>query len=208
MIASALRLSRADCKALRITDPYSIHRVVYSLFDDIRSDEEKRAGKPSGILFADKGGDFHQRQILMLSNRQPQQPERGELLCKPIPDDFLQYARYGFEVTVNPTRRDNATRKLTALRDREAVAEWFRERAQKSWGFHAIPEHLQIQKLGIQRFEKSGQTLTHGSATVKGVLDVSDRQRFMHSFEQGIGRGRAFGFGLLQIVPLTNPFDL
>jgi CRISPR system Cascade subunit CasE len=32
MIASVLRLSRSDCKALRVTDPYSIHRVVYSLF--------------------------------------------------------------------------------------------------------------------------------------------------------------------------------
>jgi len=208
MIASVLRLSRADCKALRITDPYSIHRVVYDLFDDTRSAAEKRAAKPSGILYADKGGDFRLRQILMLSDREPRQPEHGELLCKPIPEAFLQYERYGFEVTVNPTRRDSASRKLIPVRDREAVIEWFLERAERSWGFKADPERLQILRLGVQRFEKSGRTITHGSATLKGVLEVADRQRFIRSFEQGIGRGRAFGFGLLQIVPLTNPFEL
>ena len=41
MIASVLHLDRRDIKALRITDPYSLHRVVYSLYDDVRSAEEK-----------------------------------------------------------------------------------------------------------------------------------------------------------------------
>ena len=208
MIASVLRLSRRDCKALRITDPYSIHRVVYSLFEDTRSEDEKRASKPSGILYADKGGDFKQRQILLLSDREPMQPEYGELVSKAIPDGFLDHQRYGFEVTVNPTRRDGASRKLVPMKGREAVTEWFIERARSSWGFEVIPEHLQIQRLGVQQFKKGEQTLTHGSTTLKGELQVIDRERFVRSFRQGIGRGRAFGFGLLQIVPLSNPFEL
>ncbi len=208
MIASVLRLSRADCKALRITDPYSIHRVVYDLFEDIRSEEDKQAGKPSGILYADKGGDFQLRQILVLSDREPRTPAHGELQSKTIPPDFLQHDCYGFEVIVNPTRRDNASRKLIPVRGRDEVADWFMERSEKSWGFRADPEKLQVQHLGVQRFEKSGQTLTHGSATLKGVLAVTHRERFERSFRQGIGRGRAFGFGLLQIVPLANPFGI
>ncbi len=208
MIASVLRLSRSDCKALRVTDPYSIHRVVYSLFEDTRSEDEKRASKPSGILYADKGGDFKQRQILLLSDREPMQPEYGELVSKAIPDGFLDHQRYGFEVTVNPTRRDGASRKLVPVKGREAVAKWFAERAENSWGFEVNPEYLQIQRLGVQQFKKGDQTLTHGSATLKGELRVIDRERFIRSFRQGIGRGRAFGFGLLQIVPLSNPFEL
>ena len=208
MIASVLRLSRSDCKALRVTDPYSIHRVVYSLFEDTRSEDEKRASKPSGILYADKGGDFKQRQILLLSDREPMQPEYGELVSKAIPDGFLDHQRYGFEVTVNPTRRDGASRKLVPVKGREAVAEWFSERAENSWGFEVNLEYLQIQRLGVQQFKKGDQTLTHGSATLKGELRVIDRERFIRSFRQGIGRGRAFGFGLLQIVPLSNPFEL
>ena len=43
MIASALHLSRSDVKALKITDAYSLHRVVYDLFDDIRTETEKKS---------------------------------------------------------------------------------------------------------------------------------------------------------------------
>ena len=42
------------------------------------------------------------------------------------------------------------------------------------------------------------------SATLKGELRVTDLDYFRQSFLQGIGRGRAFGFGLLQIVPFTD----
>jgi CRISPR system Cascade subunit CasE len=35
-----------------------------------------------------------------------------------------------------------------------------------------------------------------------GELEIVDRSLFIKSFQQGIGRGRAFGFGLLQIAPL------
>ncbi|MDQ7007677.1 MAG: type I-E CRISPR-associated protein Cas6/Cse3/CasE, partial [Acidobacteriota bacterium] len=167
MIASVLRLGSADCRSLRITDPYSIHRVVYSLFDDVRSEEEKRAGKPSGILYVDKGGGRHMRQILMLSNRKPRPPKYGEIQSKPIPQGFLQHDCYGFEVIVNPTRRDNSSRKLVAVKGRDEIADWFMARAEKSWGFRTAPKQLQVQHLGVQRFEKSGRTITHGSATLK-----------------------------------------
>ena len=67
MIASALHLSRADVKALGIKDTYSLHIAVYSLFDDIRTEDEKQKSISSGILYADKGGDIRGRKILMLS---------------------------------------------------------------------------------------------------------------------------------------------
>ena len=37
---SVLRLDRAAVKALKVTDLYSLHRVVYSLFDDVRTEAE------------------------------------------------------------------------------------------------------------------------------------------------------------------------
>jgi CRISPR system Cascade subunit CasE len=58
------------------------------------------------------------------------------------------------------------------------------------------------------QFNKKGNQVTLGSATLQGGLTVIDREKFKHSFCQGIGRGRAFGFGLLQIVPNSNPFDI
>ena len=202
--ASVLQLSRADMNILKIKDAYALHKVVYGLFEDIRSDVEKQASAPSGIVYADKGGDFNTRQILMLSNRKPHQtPQFGEVQTKTIQSSFLAHERYAFEVTLNPGKRDKQTGKIVPIRGRQPIEQWFMERAPKSWGFRVNPENLQTEKISVQVFHKAGKDITHGSATLKGELLVIDRDLFSQSFSQGIGRGRAFGFGLLQIVPLT-----
>lgn len=202
--ASVLRLSRADINTLKVKDAYALHKVVYGLFEDARSDAEKQASTPSGIVYADKGGDFKTRQILMLSNRKPHQtPQFGEVETRPIYSGFLSHEHYAFEVTVNPGKRENQTGRIVPIRGREAIEQWFLARAPESWGFKVNPENLQTERLSVQTFEKAGKTITHGSATLKGELTVINQGRFTQSFTQGIGRGRAFGFGLLQIVPLS-----
>lgn len=212
MIASVLELSRQDIKALRITDPYSLHRVVYSLYDDIRSDNQKQSSVSSGILYADQGGDYNSRKILLLANRQPYTKVDGlygEVRSKDIPTDFLSHNKYRFKVIVNNTKRDRETRKLIAVRGREAIVEWFMTKATKSWGFNVIPETLQIDSVNVLQFKaKQDRAITMGQAHIQGVLQVLDLELFTNSFTQGIGRGRSYGCGLLQIVPLIeNPFN-
>ncbi|MGH8763151.1 MAG: type I-E CRISPR-associated protein Cas6/Cse3/CasE [Nitrosospira sp.] len=205
--ASVLRLSRTDMNILGIRDAYSLHKIVYGLFEDIRSDAEKQTSARSGIVYTDKDGDFNTRQILMLSNRKPHQtPQFGEIHTRPVHPDFLAHERYAFEVTLNPGKRDRQTGKVVPIRGREGIEQWFKARAPESWGFRVNPANLQTGQISVQTFEKSGKVITHGSATLKGELTVIDRERFTLSFTQGIGRGRAFGFGLLQIAPLT-PFN-
>jgi CRISPR system Cascade subunit CasE len=201
--ASVLRLSRVDIHTLKIRDAYALHKVIYGLFEDVRSPTEKQASTSSGIVYVDKGGDFHSRQILMLSNRKPHQtPQFGQVQTKPVHVDFLSHERYAFDITINPTRRDKDTGKIIAVRGRDEIAAWFIARAPKSWGFVVDVEHLQVEGIGVQVFEKAGNSVTHGSASIKGQLTVTNKETFTRSFIQGIGRGRAFGFGLLQIVPL------
>jgi CRISPR system Cascade subunit CasE len=203
--ASVLRLSRSDLNVLKIKDAYGLHRVIYGLFEDNRTQAEKLASVPSGIVYTDKGGDFKNRQILMLSNRKPHQtPQFGKVETKPIPSGFLNHAGYAFEVTLNPGKRDKQTGKIVALRTREDIEQWFLGRSSQSWGFSVDPRTLQTEKIGMQVFDKGDRTITHGCATLKGKLEVTNTDLFRQSFLQGIGRGRAFGFGLLQIVPLVN----
>lgn len=203
MIASVLKLSRRDIQSLRITDEYSLHRVVYSLFEDVRSDAEKEASVPSGFLFADKGGDSTGRTLLLLSDRPPRTPEFGSIESRPVGDAFLGHDTYRFEVLVNPTRRENASRKLVALPTREDIADWFTSRSRSSWGFSVEPKSLDVRVLQANRFTKNDHKVVQGRALLTGVLRVDDRDRFKQSFKQGIGRGRAFGFGLLQIAPIS-----
>jgi CRISPR system Cascade subunit CasE len=203
LYAAVLRLSRGDIKTLKITDAYSLHRVIYDLFDDVRSEQEKQDSQSSGILYVDKGGDFNHRAILILANRLPNlAPPFGEVEYKIINDDFLQHKHYAFEVTVNPSKRDNKTSKIIPIRGIENITQWFIDRAPNSWGFTVNPDNLQVENLAVQTFTKKGQLVTHGSATLKGELTVTNQEQFIQSFQQGIGRGRAFGFGLLQIVKL------
>lgn len=211
MIASVLHLDRLAVKALRITDPYSLHRVVYSLYPDVRSKEGKNQSQSSGILYADQGGDHRGRKILMLANRQPSQHAEGrygQVLSKPLPDGFLEHNHYRFKVIVNPTRRDNVSRKLIAMRGREAIADWFAERAESSWGFRIDQPQLQVDRIEVLQFkDKQQREVTICQAHVQGLLHVSDREQFKDSFTQGIGRARAYGCGLMQIVPIIdNPF--
>jgi len=202
MIASILRLGPKEIKALRITDDYSLHRVVYSLFEDRRTEAEKNASVPSGFLYADKGGDSRGRLILLLSNREPRKPEHGVLESKQVDEKFLTFDRYRFEVLVNPTKRDSKSRKLIALKEREEIGLWFIEKAPVSWGFTVNPVTLQVQTLQVKQFLKQTHSVTHGCAELTGELEVIDRALFTKSFQQGIGRGKAFGFGLLQIAPI------
>jgi CRISPR system Cascade subunit CasE len=208
MIASMLRLTRSDIKALRITDAYSLHRIVYDLYEDVRTEAEKSKSVPSGILYADKGGDWNTRSILLLSNRLPRTPSYGELKSKPIPADFLKHQDYTFEIFINPTKRDKKSGKTVAITNRDEVMQWFITKAPKSWGFNVKPGCLLVQSIGLKTFKKEEHTVTLGSALLKGQLEVVDYDRFSQSFMQGIGRGRAFGFGLLQIVPIINPFKI
>lgn len=212
LIASVLHLDRKAIRALKITDPYELHKAIYSLFSDVRSLEEKQSSHPSGFLYADHGGDYQSKKILLLSNRPPAekiQDQYGEVVSKPISPEFLHYDTYRFKVIVNPTWRDSTRRKLIPVKGREAIANWFIKRSQFSWGFEVVPSQLQVDHTEVLQFAaKSERLITLAQAQVQGVLKVKDRHVFIKSFSQGIGRGRAFGCGLLQIVPFVeNPFD-
>lgn len=212
---SALHLDRAAIKALKITDAYSLHRVVYSLFPDVRSEHEKNSHIQSGIVYADQGGVFEGyqpvRKVLMVSDRQPTAQVNGgygQVMCKSVAADFLGYNRYRFKVQVNPVRKDKRTGKRMAIKGREATRQWFIERAPKSWGFEIDPLHLQVDAIDVVQFSgKDQHQITVGKAHLQGVLNVTNHAQFMHSFKHGIGKARAFGCGLLQIVPLLEyPF--
>lgn len=198
MIAGVLELSWRDIRELRVTDPYSVHRVIYSLFPDERTPEQKNAHQPAGFLYADKGGDKVSRRILFLSNREPLAPLHGTVRTRCIPDTFLQHEVYAFAVVVNPTKR-GTNGNLVPIKQREDIRKWFESRA-ASWGFQCL--QTEVLNVDVQQFRKGEHRVTLEQALLKGVLKVTQRELFIKSFATGLGRGKAFGCGLLQIVPI------
>ena len=197
MYVSHYLLTLRDCRALRLSDSYSLHRAVYDLFPDVR----RGAGGPSGILFADKGGKNGMRRILVLSDRAAKEPEHGRLESRELSDSFLDFENYRFEITVNPVRKDRASGKREPVRGRDAVERWFLEKA-PSWGFLPRPETVQVADITVDTFPKGDKTITLSKARITGTLTVTDRGLFVRSFTRGIGHGKAFGCGLLQLAPL------
>jgi CRISPR system Cascade subunit CasE len=198
---SRLRLSVPDLLKLRIKDAYGIHRVVYDLFEQVRCGADEK-DLSSGILYVDKGMKKGWREVIMVSNRSPHPPTHGDLNTQSVKPELLSYSSYRFEITINPVKRENDSRKIVPLRTREAVTEWFTAKAPK-WGFE--PTFLEVRSMDVIQFDKAiNQSVTLGQATLTGHLKVTDPDRFARSFEQGIGRGKAFGCGLLQIVPISS----
>lgn len=207
IFASLLELDRHALKAERITDVYSLHRTVYGLFADVRDEFQKASGQSSGILFADKGGDHTSRRILILSNRPPitSNSLSKYVHTKQVPDSFFGHDRYQFEIDVNPTKRERKTGNLVPVKGRENIGDWFCHRADTSWGFSVVSKSLEVGSIDVLRFKaKEGRLVTIECARIKGTLVVKDRERFKSSVTSGIGRGRAFGCGLLQISPIRN----
>lgn len=193
---SQYTISLKEARALRMVDTYSLHRVVYDMFPlDCDHAQTLRS-----ILFVDKGGDARGRRILILSDREPQEPMYGELRTAPMPDYYLDAKSYRFEIVVNPARRDSRSGKIVPVKGREAIEEWFCAKA-PSLGFRVREETLLIADNYVDSFVKGGHAVTLNKAHITGFLDVLDAATFAKTALQGIGRAKTFGCGLLQIIP-------
>lgn len=189
MIATRYRIERNHFKDLK--DLYSIHKLIYSLFP----------GDQRSFIFTNKGIQNGFLEILIISKNPPIFPEYGEITTKIIPESFLNKKRYAFEIIINAVDRPFA-KNPTPIKGDENLSQWFISKS-PSWGFSVDPSCLQLLEKHVEQFEKKGEMCTFNSVKFTGRLTVLDHNLFVNKFKSGIGRGKAFGFGLLQIRPLS-----
>ena len=203
MYISELRLTREDYWKIRrennnVFDVYTVHKLVYSLFP-------KKENSANEFLYMDTDmrGTSREKQILLVSNVEPQSLPLGRLSCEELPEGFLEQEMYGFEIIANPVKRDAKSGKLQAIRSNNPAeqANWFCAKAEKS-GFKVEAGSLSIGHTDVLSFDKDGMSVTIARTQFTGRLRVTERQLFKKTFCQGFGRGKAFGCGLLRIVPL------
>lgn len=192
MIASHITLDVPAIKRLQLYDPYAVHKFVYSLFPGVSRE----------FLYGEKKSTKFGKTILILSERQPLIPEEGEIQIKRIPEDYLTHQHYTFQVQLNPVIRRNGMSTCIPVIGKEALRSWFL-RKQSNYGFEVNPDSLEITDIGVIEVRKGKTLIVYNKATFSGVLHVTDRDRFSLAFRSGMGRGKAFGFGLLQIRPIS-----
>ena len=136
--------------------------------------------------------------------------------------------RWGFRLCVNPTFREKSQldqagrKKILAHVTQEQQTKWVLDRAERC-GFKILEsadlggelpvlEDSQGQRVdgknllinGVERslveFRRGNGLVRLSIATFEGVLEVSDPQALRHAVVSGIGRGKAYGCGLLTLA--------
>ena len=98
---SQYQLTISESRKLKLYDSYSVHKAVFTLFEDARLGDRK---KPSGVVYADKGMRGGRRTILILSDRKPKEPSVGGIAVRNLPDPYLGYSAYSFEIVINAVK--------------------------------------------------------------------------------------------------------
>jgi CRISPR system Cascade subunit CasE len=144
------------------------------------------------------------------------------LAGKVMPDSFAVGRRLGFEVRVRPTVRSDRDGDRTRTREVDAFLAAVagtapdggpvREAVYKDWltlklaDGGAVPETLRMDRFRLapvhrRREDRRLVGLTGPDATFSGTLIVRQPVSFSNLLARGVGRHRAFGFGMLLLRP-------
>jgi CRISPR system Cascade subunit CasE len=197
---------RSTMKAL--SSPNLFHGAVESAF----AGERKR-----NLWRIDRLGENYY--LLLVSPDRPDLSTAAEQFGGSDPDEkwlvkdysqFLEKIKAGqtwrFKLTSNPTiscvnSRDKTSRgQIHAHITTEYQSEWLIRQAQKH-GFSLNPDEFLVTGSKWLHFIKSGKNhVTLLEVTFEGLLKVTDADLFRQSLCKGIGRGKAYGMGLLTVV--------
>ena len=147
----------------------------------------------------------------------------GGIDSKPLPATWEAGRRLGFEVRIRPVvrrsgrggERPAGERDAFQLeadqyppggmpRDREAVyAEWLSQEFERRQGADVDPSSVQLISFRRTRslYREGGQRSEGPDAIVRGILVITDGEAFARLLARGIGRHRAYGYGMLLLRP-------
>jgi CRISPR system Cascade subunit CasE len=191
-------VSTTDALRESLSDGYRWHRAIWGAFPD------RPEAKRDFLFRVDHGGASIR--VLVLSPRMPASLPWLTWRMKEILPGFLGHAAYRFQCRANPTMRRCADRRRLGIYGEDRLLAWMERKAELS-GFRIHGGTLSCTAPTDEVFLRNGRPGKHVAVDFAGVLDVVERQRFLQTFEKGIGAAKSFGFGLLMLEPLdtSNP---
>ena len=148
---------------------------------------------------------------------------RGNPAVRLLDDEYARIdvgMRLRFRLRANPTKRinDRSTQdarmhgKRVALQHEADQLAWL-ERKGQIGGFRLVQvaiasdapiPNVRVGHHPLQRGRNGAHRMRFGVAMFDGLLDVTDRARFVQCLDTGIGSGKAYGFGLLSIAQVRD----
>jgi CRISPR system Cascade subunit CasE len=215
---TSVRRDLADC--------HDLHRTIMSAFPQA---DGAAARDEFGVLFRVETGRDGKVVLLVQSRVEPDwlRLPGGYLLeadgnpaCKPVLNHYARLAfgqRLLFRLLANPTKRVSAKnteedarwrgKRIDLCREEDQMA-WLRRRGEAA-GFRLLAARVNRDVPNVQAAprpktfgwrEKS--RLSFGSALFNGELEITDAAAFRQALSDGVGSGKAYGFGLLSIAPI------
>ncbi len=180
-----------DSKLAR--NPYEIHRHLWRLFPGMSED------KRSFLYRVSYGKDNEPLRILMQSLYEPSAAENIKgcvILRKKVFNPVLKEKdRLHFILCANPTKQLLNERCRVPLIDEDQLIEWLRKKLENA----ASLENAEITEKRNLYFRKDGKAGKIVTVSFSGQVSVKDTVPMHTILEQGIGRAKAFGCGLMLV---------
>ena len=113
-------------------------------------------------------------------------------------------SKWRFRLTANPTvsimREGKQRGKVKAITIAEKQREWLKSQGIKR-GFFIENDSFDVVKSEWKTFKKERTEINILGATFEGILTVIDEELFIQTLKTGIGREKAYGMGLLTVIP-------
>ncbi len=107
-----------------------------------------------------------------------------------------------FRLKANPSKRDKKSHKTVELWRMEEQQQWLARQAVKhGFAVHTVDWIPNTKIYGRKPNQKD--PIRIACVLMQGVLEITNRELFIKALCEGIGRGRAYGCGLLSIAKLT-----
>lgn len=195
-----------------------VHKTLLSAFNDRITDSGK-ARKQIGLLYRIiqvNGKDV----IYVYSSEKPEWKnayEHGIVGANANPNNcvkdisallgkFQVGACFRFEMMCNPTTKavDPVTgkQKRVFLNSLSGATGWINDRAESRFGF--CPLAINDITFDTAKVYRGKQDISFGTANYVGILMITDREKFLNTFQNGCGREKCFGMGMMLLQSVSQ----
>lgn len=213
-------LSRVELNSYRretmraLGSPQIMHAAVMASFDSFsseRSDERvlwriDRVGPSTYLLI--QSGDRPDLHHIVDQFGRPDTGQTGDTIdYEPFLSGIESGQTWRFRLRANPVRNvpsgePNVRGKVCHHVTSEQQLKWLLDRSE-GLGVSMVNDGIPTVSI-VQRekrtFDRKGSKVTISMVTFEGVLTVVDRDRFLQSLRNGIGRAKAYGCGMITIA--------